>query len=342
MEAEHSTRIEYLDWLRAVAAGFVVVGHAQNWLLRGGAIGVSVFFVLSGYLIASILLRDGMMTAANIAKFIVRRIGRIYPMYILQIAVMTAFLAAAYRDQFDILIGALPGLFYFTTDPPQNVGYGIAVLWTLLLEFWFYVTFPFLLWGMLLTGWLFSCLVAAIAVSVAAKIFAFGGATLQFYDHFLIGALCAAAVKFRKVPAMFGSPKLLAAAFCALLLMAEIPYPGSRGPVWFAESLTTAALTGIAIIAGHSRAPTVSLPWLAFLGRISYSTYLMHAVILDLFVLGGHRMTVGRTAIYLPIVIGVSSLTYLTIEQPFNRWVQRRVRFGNAPSEQSAPGVAPG
>jgi peptidoglycan/LPS O-acetylase OafA/YrhL len=102
------------------------------------------------------------------------------------------------------------------------------------------------------------------------------------------------------------SPKLLVAAFCALLLMAEIPYPGSWGPVWFAESLTTAALTGIAIVAGHSRAPAVSLPWLAFLGRISYSTYLMHAMILDLFVLGGHRMTVGRTAIYLPIVLGVS------------------------------------
>jgi hypothetical protein len=63
---------------------------------------------------------------------------------------------------------------------------------------------------MLLTGWLFSCLVAAIAFSIVAKIFAFGGATLQLYDHFLIGALCAAAVKF-----------------CALLLMAEIPYPGS-------------------------------------------------------------------------------------------------------------------
>ncbi len=67
---------------------------------------------------------------------------------------------------------------------------------------------------MLLTGRLFSCLVTAIAFSIVAKIFAFGGATLQFYDHFLIGALCAAAVKF-----------------CALLLMAEIPYPGSRGPV---------------------------------------------------------------------------------------------------------------
>jgi hypothetical protein len=68
----------------------------------------------------------------------------------------------------------------------------------------------------------------------------------------------------------------------------------------------------------------------------------MHAVILDLFVLGGHRMTMGRTAIYLPIVLGVSSLTYLAIEQPFNRRVQRWVRFGNAPSERPAPGGAPG
>ena len=80
MNVQNRERIEYLDWLRALAAGLVVIGHARGSLMPGGAIGVSVFFVLSGYLITSIHLRDGMMSVPNIGRFIVRRLARIYPL----------------------------------------------------------------------------------------------------------------------------------------------------------------------------------------------------------------------------------------------------------------------
>lgn len=62
----------------------MVIGHTHNSTSPGGALGVSVFFVLSAYLITSILLRDGMMSLLNIIKFIIRRIARIYPMYVFQ------------------------------------------------------------------------------------------------------------------------------------------------------------------------------------------------------------------------------------------------------------------
>jgi peptidoglycan/LPS O-acetylase OafA/YrhL len=324
--ADHQPRIEYLDWLRALAAGLVVIGHSQNWLAKGGAIGVSVFFVLSGYLITSILLRDGMMAPGNILRFIGRRIARIYPMYLFQIAVMAAFLVVYHPDQYALLLDALPGLLYFMVGAPQQVGYGIAVLWTLAVEFWFYVTFPVLLYGMLLTGRLFRCLCAGIAISLTAKIVGCENVTLQYYDHFLIGALCAAAIKSGNVPSIFASQKLLGAGFCAILMLGEIPYPGSRGLGWFAESLSAAALTGAIIVAGHARPPTISLPSLAFLGRVSYSTYLMHAVILDMFVVY-HNMNETRLALYLPIVLAVSSLTYFVIEKPITGLAQRVLGF---------------
>ena len=96
----HHARIEHLDWLRALAAGLVLVGHCANPLVRGGAIGVCVFFVLSGYLITSILLRDGMFTGENIAKFIVRRIARIYPLYVVHIALAVLVYRLFQADSF--------------------------------------------------------------------------------------------------------------------------------------------------------------------------------------------------------------------------------------------------
>jgi peptidoglycan/LPS O-acetylase OafA/YrhL len=334
VEAADQPRIEYLDWLRALAAGLVIIGHSHGRLAPGGAIGVSVFFVLSGYLITSILLRDGMMTGGNIVRFIVRRIARIYPMYVFQIAIMAAFLAAFRRDDLDTLLAALPDLLFFMTQSPQHIGPAIGVLWTLYIEFWFYLTFPVLLCAMMLTGRLITCIFAMMAISVVAKILG-ANETLQYYDHFLIGSLCAVLVKQELVPAFFSARWLFGAAFLGIIIVGEIPYPESRGLGWFTESLSAAALTGVAILAGYVRRPQIELPWLAYLGRISYSTYLMHAAVLDVFILYNNHLNLLRLAMYLPIVLIVSSITYFTIEQPFIRLVHRRVRF-SAPQVQAA------
>jgi peptidoglycan/LPS O-acetylase OafA/YrhL len=333
--ADQLPRIDYLDWLRALAAGLVVIGHSHGSLAPGGPIGVSVFFVLSGYLITSILLRDGMMTGGNIVKFIARRIARIYPMYVFQIAVMAVFLATFRRDDIGTLLEALPGLLFFATQSPQHIGPAIGVLWTLYVEFWFYLTFPVLLCAMMRTGRLIPCIFVMIAISLAAKLQG-ANETLQYYDHFLIGSLCAVLIKRHALPTIFSARWLFGAAFFGIIVVGQIPYPGTRDLGWFSESLSAAALTGVAILAGHARRPQIELPWLAYLGRISYSIYLMHAAVLDAFVLYNNHLNLPRFALYLPIVLILSSITYFTIEQPFIRLVHRRVRFSVQPGNLSA------
>jgi|SRR5665213_541221 len=326
MGSQSRERIEYLDWLRALAAGLVVVGHARGSLMPGGAVGVSVFFVLSGYLIASILLRDGMMSLPNIGKFIVRRLARIYPLYVVQIALMVVVFALFHRERVGAVLDALPGLLTFTQDVQEWFGYGFGVLWTLAVEFWFYVTFPFFIWIALATRRLIPCILLGIALSIAAKYFNFGGVTLYFYDQFLIGALCAAVIKYDLVPSILAWPKLLAVCIITIVALGEIPFSATRDFHWFCQSFGAALVTGIAVLAGHARRPTVTLRFIAFLGRISYSTYLMHAVVLDVFFAVWHISPI-------PVIIitfFVASFTYFAIEMPVERQAHRNIRYGLA------------
>jgi len=317
-------RIEYLDWLRALAAAFVMFGHSNNPIAPGGAVGVSVFFVLSGYLITSILLRDGMMTVENIVKFISRRWARIYPMYVIQISLIWIMIATLQPDKLNVFITGLRGLLVFWSEPPW-VGYGVGVLWTLAIEFWFYVTFPFILWGFVLSGRPILCIFVGIAVSVAAKVLGLGGVTLHYYDHFLLGSLCAASIKYNRIPSFAYWPKLFAAGVAAILLIAATPYPGTRGLLWHCQSLSTAAATAFVIISGHVNRPSISMPVVAFLGRISYSIYLMHAVVLDAFII---NFDISRYLwAYVALVLAVSTLTYYTIEAPSERQARRTVRY---------------
>jgi peptidoglycan/LPS O-acetylase OafA/YrhL len=326
MNAQNRERIEYLDWLRALAAGLVVIGHARGSLMPGGAIGVSVFFVLSGYLITSILLRDGMMNMPNIGKFILRRLARIYPLYVVQITLVVIVFALFHRDRIGSVLNALPGLLTFTQDAQEWFGYGFGVLWTLAVEFWFYVTFPFFLWIAIATGRLIPCILLGIVISIAAKIFSFGGTTLYFYDQFLIGTLCAVAIKYDLIPSVLAWPKPLAVCIVVIVLIAEIPFSATRGLHWFCQSFATALVTGIAVLAGQARRPTITLPFIAFLGRISYSTYLMHAVVLDVFFAVWHISPI-------PVIIitfFVASFTYYVIEMPVERQAHRKIRYGLA------------
>ena len=82
MSSQDSHPISYrsdIDGLRALAILPVVLFHAFPNLLPGGFIGVDIFFVISGYLITSILLKDIQAGNYSIKKFYARRVRRIFP-----------------------------------------------------------------------------------------------------------------------------------------------------------------------------------------------------------------------------------------------------------------------
>lgn len=268
-----------------------------------------------------------MMTPWNVAKFIARRLARIYPLYAAQICMVIVVLALLKHDQLGAALSAVPGLLVFTRDAPGWFGYGFGVLWTLAVEFWFYLTFPFLLALAMLTRHVLACIIAGIALSLASKLFGFGGVVLHYYDHFLIGSLCAAAIRFNAVPSFAKWPSLFATGIALILLIAAIPYPGTRGFIWFCQSLGAATATALVILAGHVQPPSISIPSLAFLGRISYSIYLMHAVLLDAIVLTDPTMMASYLWVFVAVVLAISTITYYAIEQPFERRAHRTVRY---------------
>ena len=74
----HSYRPD-IDGLRAVAVLSVVFFHLSKSYLPGGFLGVDMFFVISGYLISSILTKDAQVSGVSITRFYERRIRRIAP-----------------------------------------------------------------------------------------------------------------------------------------------------------------------------------------------------------------------------------------------------------------------
>jgi len=72
-------RISQLDGLRALAVGLVLVDHSVAWF-AGGGVGVNIFFVLSGFLITSLLLTEREKTGGvRLGMFYMRRVLRLYP-----------------------------------------------------------------------------------------------------------------------------------------------------------------------------------------------------------------------------------------------------------------------
>jgi peptidoglycan/LPS O-acetylase OafA/YrhL len=133
-------------------------------------------------------------------------------------------------------------------------------------------------------------------------------------------------IKYQIVPAILAWPKLLAVCILMIVVIAEIPFSATRGLHWFCQSFAVALITGVAILAGNARPPAIKLPFLAFLGRISYSTYLMHAVVLDLFFAVWHISPI-------PVIITtffVASFTYFAIEMPVERQAHRKIKYKTA------------
>ncbi len=152
-----------LDGLRAIAVVAVMIYHANHTWLRGGFLGVEVFFVISGYLITLLIIgedeRDG---GVNLAQFWLRRGRRLLPaLYVMMAALMlyiTAFYAevrASTRGDF------VAGLLYVSNWYQIFVGQGYASseafvplrhLWSLAVEEQFYLVWPLVMVAILRRG----------------------------------------------------------------------------------------------------------------------------------------------------------------------------------------------
>ena len=145
-----------IDGLRAVAVIAVILFHVFPGKIRGGFVGVDVFFVISGYLISQILLRDLQVNRFNLLEFYARRARRIFPaLAIVLVATMAAGWWISYPDEFvslgrHVMAGALfsSNLLlwneagYFDVEAIRKP---LLHLWSLGVEEQFYLMWPLLL-----------------------------------------------------------------------------------------------------------------------------------------------------------------------------------------------------
>lgn len=163
----YPSRIAYrpdIDGLRALAVLAVVAYHYGPSKVPGGFIGVDVFFVISGYLISSILFQDIVRGHFSVARFYQRRIRRIFPALIL--ALLTCIVVGWFMlflgeyEQMGKHVLASAGFVqnfvlwseagYFDTEA---ISKPMLHLWSLAVEEQFYIVWPLFLWLISGRGW---------------------------------------------------------------------------------------------------------------------------------------------------------------------------------------------
>ncbi|MCQ8181972.1 acyltransferase [Methylomonas sp. SURF-1] len=156
----HLLHLKYrpdIDGLRAVAVLSVVVFHAFPNGLKGGFIGVDIFFVISGYLISSIIFQNLEKGTFSFGEFYARRVKRIFPSLILVLAASYAFgWFALFADEYkelgkhiaagagfvsNFVLWGEDGYFDYSAETKP-----LLHLWSLGIEEQFYIVWPFLIW----------------------------------------------------------------------------------------------------------------------------------------------------------------------------------------------------
>ncbi|MBB5079753.1 acyltransferase family protein [Nonomuraea endophytica] len=335
-----------IDGLRAVAVLFVLAFHASVPGLGGGFVGVDVFFVISGFLITGLIVRDLAAGTFSLADFYARRARRILPAagVVLVASALAAWLLLPPLRATDVAADVFTAALYVANWRfiAQETDYLAADrdpspllhFWSLAVEEQFYLVWaPLLLAAFWLAG---RRAVATAAVLVTAGSFALSlsweGPAAYLASptrawQFGVGALSALAL-----PYLSRTPRLLAAllgtagaaALAWSLTLDESGYPGLQALV---PTLGTAALilfrSPVSALLGHG--------WTGAVGRLSFAWYLWHWPVVVLFGDG------QPWPVKLALVIGSALPAWLTM-----RLVEQPVRFSKVVAELPRRGLAVG
>ena len=289
--------LAHIDGLRGIAVLAVLLFHLDIALFKGGFVGVDIFFVISGYLITGIIVRDLKEQKFSFAKFYARRIRRIFPalfflLFATSIAALFFLGPEQFTDHFKALrmASAQVSNFYFAREldyfaPDQN-NVPLLHTWTLGVEEQFYFVWPLLLFGIHRIWGIsrsFIILAALLILSLIISEYLVHTDALQaFYMlhsrawELAMGGLVALNVipPARRQSLREGLAALgLVMIFASLILITEDGFPGIKAlvPVFGASLLIYALQSGECRIQ-----KLLSVRPLVWCGLISYSLYLWH------------------------------------------------------------------
>jgi peptidoglycan/LPS O-acetylase OafA/YrhL len=342
-ESDRGAKLGYLpalDGLRAVAVAAVLLYHTGA-ILPGGTVGVDLFFVLSGFLITTLLLEQRNATGSiSLRRFYRRRALRLLPALF---GVLAAFLAISVavavvgNDSLrQEVFGVLAGVGYFSNvammwEPStQSMPGELRHLWSLAAEEQFYLVWPLVL------AFILRSRVRLALLVVSAGVVLMTARQLQLYMDGASWERMGFGVDTRNVSILVG---------CALALLLALPLrPRLESARWvaapaavcvvafffvdlgrelFAGPLVLFAICCGALILGvldgqSPLARLLSVGPVVFVGRISYSLYLWHFPVFV--VLGVNKPGVVAAAVpALLITVACAVASYYFIELPFLR-----------------------
>lgn len=325
-----------IDGLRAVAVLPVILFHAGFSLFAGGYVGVDIFFVISGYLITTILVDDIEKQRFSIVGFYERRARRILPA-LTAIALVTTFASffilypADFLDLSKSLVSVatfVSNIFFWKTSDYFATASELVPLlhtWSLSVEEQYYLLFPpflFFAWryGKERVFWLiagialFSLLLSEWAWRVRPEANFYLTPTRAW--ELLAGSLAAFIVQKRGVR----KNNLLSLAGLGAILFSIFVYDTNTP---FPSIYTLVPVAGVVLLVLYADRDTVAARllgarWLVGIGLVSYSAYLWHQPLLAL-----SRRVFGLTLgveVVLALIVVTFVLSYLTwrwVEQPF-------------------------
>jgi peptidoglycan/LPS O-acetylase OafA/YrhL len=346
-------RSDSLDGLRGVAILLVVAGHSwlaygsddsmMAWLapcLFNAALGVRLFFVLSGYLITTLLLEERRTTGSfSLPKFYARRALRIFPAFYVFFGCILVLLSAGFMTvpKSQLLAAATYTYNYLIAWPgsasaAQN--WFLGHLWTLSLEEQFYLFWPATL---LLLGNRRS-LKAALSIVILTPLIRVGSYYLfpswrgsldimlhTAVDSIMVGCVLALILHKGLPPSIVTRVKskvALPGALVFLFLISPLLTHRFKGMYQSTIGYTLDAM-GVGLIILHASvlgpnkplARVLSLPPLVFIGRLSYSWYLWQ----QLFLTRLNHTWSGAFPISIICSFGAALASHYVVERPFLR-----------------------
>jgi peptidoglycan/LPS O-acetylase OafA/YrhL len=280
-----------LDGLRSIAVILVLIYHWLQPVFTGGNIGVDVFFVISGYIITAVLLRELEKTGRiRLRRFYIRRALRLWPALLLMLLVLLIPGLLLSPDKGAFLKETASAALYLT--PVTQFVFGDAVAyyhtWTLALEEYFYLLWPIALIAVLRAKWAWKRIVlvatSAGLVLVLAKI-ALVAAGTESGSYLRVGGLllgCAAAVYIKNNPGTI-APRWFGSAGIILLLAAAVigSYIPLNAVAYLLADIASVALVASLVTRRNSKlASALSVRPMVYVGAISYELYLWHYPVL--------------------------------------------------------------
>jgi peptidoglycan/LPS O-acetylase OafA/YrhL len=316
-------------------------------VMRAGYVGVSFFFLLSGYILTYSHAAEYEAGLGSARRFWIARVARIYPVYLLSMLVAAVFKFSDFLAPKHIL-AYVADLLMVQSWSIHLVAFFHITAWSLSVEAFFYLVFPFLilrmrprsaLQGWLTVGGMWALAMAAPAVGLhlypqaardgeldntlrgAAMIFSIKRIPFYALPEFLAGvSLCWLFLRFKpharlSAPlALAGLAGMVTGLFFSAYLPAVMLHNGLLIPFY------ALLLLGISYPNWISR--LLSAPWLMLLGEASFSLYLVHFLFNDFVRVVFHAGETKLDALWkMAIIIPISIVLHLRVERPGRRMI---------------------